>query len=71
MNSCARCAGASPATTDLNSLVANVHAMRFVPIDVKDLIALGAAMATPFVPVLLLAVPSEVIVKGLKGLRLF
>ena len=49
------------ATTDLYAIVSNVHAVRFVPIAVKDLAALAGALLLPFVPVVLLAVPVDVI----------
>ena len=58
------------ATADLYGVVANVHAMRFLPLDLKDLIALAAAMALPFVPVVLLAFPLDSIWAQLKSLLL-
>jgi hypothetical protein len=58
------------ATTDLYSVAANVYAMRFVPVDLKDLIPLAVAMVLPFVPVVLLAVPLDVIWKQVKSLLL-
>jgi hypothetical protein len=58
------------ATTDLYSVAANVHALRFVPVDLKDLVPLVAAMLLPFVPVVLLAVPVEVIWEHVKSLLL-
>jgi hypothetical protein len=56
------------ATTDLYQVVSNVYAIRPVPIDLKDLIPLVIAMLIPFVPVVLLAVPTDVIWSGLKSL---
>jgi hypothetical protein len=56
------------ATTDLYGVVANVHAIRFLPIDLKDLIPLAAAMVLPFVPVVLLAFPLADIWKYTKSL---
>jgi hypothetical protein len=56
------------ATADLYAVVANVHAIRFVPIDIKDLIALAVAMLLPFVPVVLLAFPLDVIWTQIKSL---
>ena len=56
------------ATTDLYSIVANVHAIRFVPVDLKDLIAIAVAMLLPFVPVVLLAFPLDEIWKYTKSL---
>jgi hypothetical protein len=58
------------ATTDLYSIVANVHAIRFVPVDLKDMIAIVAAMLAPFVPVVLLAFPVDVIWAQIKKLLL-
>jgi hypothetical protein len=56
------------AAADLYSVVANVHAIRFVPLDLKDLIALVAAIALPFLPVLLLSVPISQILANIRGL---
>jgi hypothetical protein len=56
------------ATTDLFQVVSNVHALRFVPIDLKDIITLAVAMLVPFVPVVLLAIPVEAIWTGIKSL---
>jgi hypothetical protein len=58
------------ATADLYAVVANVHAIRFVPIDLKDLVPLVVAMLLPFVPVVLLAMPVDVILSHLKSLLL-
>jgi hypothetical protein len=58
------------ATTDLYSIAANVTAMRLIPVDSKDLIALCTAMLIPFVPVVLLAVPADTIIETLKKLLL-
>lgn len=57
------------ATTDLYSVVANVHAIRFVPVELKDLIAIAAALLLPFVPVVLLAFPADVIWMQMKNLK--
>jgi hypothetical protein len=56
------------ATTDLYGVVANVHAIRFLPLDLKDLIPLVAALLLPFVPVVLLAFPLADIWKYTKSL---
>ncbi len=56
------------ATTDLYQVVANIYEMRLIPIDVKSLVMLVGAMLLPFVPVVLLAVPADQILTGLKGL---
>jgi hypothetical protein len=56
------------ATADLYAVTANVHALRFVPVDAKDIAALAVAMLIPFIPVVLLAVPADAIWSGIKGL---
>jgi len=56
------------ATTDLFSIVANVHAIRFVPVDLKDLTTIVVAMLLPFVPVVLLAFPLDAIWAQIKSL---
>lgn len=57
-------------TTDLYSIVANVHAIRFIPLDIRDLITLAVATLIPFGPVVLLAVPADTILQSLKSLLL-
>lgn len=47
------------AINDLYAVVANVHAIRFVPVDIKDLLMLAAAILLPFAPVALLAFPLD------------
>ncbi|RWP54833.1 hypothetical protein [Mesorhizobium sp.] len=56
------------ATTDLYAIVANVYALRLVPIDLKSIAMLGIALLLPFVPVVFLALPMAEILAGLKGL---
>jgi hypothetical protein len=56
------------AAADLSAVVANVYAIRFVPVDLKDLIVLAVALLLPFVPVLLLAIPTGAILQTLKSL---
>jgi hypothetical protein len=56
------------ATTDLYAITANVYALRLIPIDISSLIMLGSAMLLPFVPVVVLTVPLDVIWTKLKGL---
>jgi hypothetical protein len=56
------------ATTDLHSVVSNVYAIRFVPVDLKNLIALAVALVIPFGPVLLLAIPVSTILQSLQKL---
>lgn len=58
------------ATTDLYAVVSNVHEMRFVPVSARDLATLAAALLLPFIPVVLLAVPLELVWKGVKSLLL-
>lgn len=58
------------ATTDLYQIVSNVYAIRFVPMDIKDLIPLVAAVVLPFVPIALLAVPADTVLQALKKLLL-
>ncbi len=55
------------ATTDLYSVVSNVYAIRFAPVELKDVLVLAVAILLPFVPVLLLAVPLNVILTEVKG----
>lgn len=53
------------ATTDLYSVVGNVYSMREVPFTLKDLIGpIGVSAMLPFIPVALLAMPLEVILRG-------
>lgn len=56
------------AAADLYAVVANVHAIRLVPVALKDLLGLAVALLLPFVPVLLLAVPRDVIWAHLSSL---
>lgn len=58
------------ATTDLYSIVGNVYAMRFIPLDWRSVFLLVIATLVPFVPVILAAAPLDVIVKALAGLVL-
>lgn len=53
------------ATTDLYSVVANVSAMREVPFTLRDLIGpIGVSAMLPFLPLAVLALPMEVILRG-------
>jgi hypothetical protein len=58
------------ATTDLYQIVANVYAMRFVPVDLKSLMMLVGTTLLPFLPVALLATPLDVLLANLKNLLL-
>jgi hypothetical protein len=53
-------------TVDLYGIVENVHALKYVPIDVKSVAFLAVATILPFVPVLFLAIPTPQIVEGLR-----
>jgi hypothetical protein len=56
------------ATADLYAVASNVNAIRFVPFDLKNLIALTVALLLPFVPVVLLAIPVKTILQSLQKL---
>jgi len=58
------------ATADLYQVVANVHDMNVIPLDLKNLIPLIVATLLPFVPVMLMAVPLDVILAQLANLLL-
>lgn len=58
------------AVNDLYAVVANVHSIRFVPVDIRDLVTLAAAILLPFVPVALLAFPLDRIWAAAKSLLL-
>jgi hypothetical protein len=54
------------ATTDLYSIVANVHEMREFPFTLRDLIGpIGVSAMLPFIPLALMAMPLDVILRGL------
>lgn len=58
-----------PSTTaDLNAVVANVYAMRIVPVDLLSLATLAAAALAPLVPVLLMTIPVDQLLADVKGL---
>jgi len=57
--------GAFSATTDLYQVVSNVYAMKFVPVDVQSVIFLAAVTLLPFVPVLLISEPLDVMLQKL------
>lgn len=58
------------AVNDLYAVVANVHSIRMVPVDIRDLITLVVAILLPFVPVALLAFPLDQIWSAIKSLLL-
>jgi len=58
------------ATNALNAITANVYAMRRVPIERRDLTLVALAAILPFVPIALLTVPPEELVRKLAELLL-
>jgi hypothetical protein len=58
------------ATTDLYQVVSNVYDMGTIPLDLKDLIPLAIATLLPFVPVALMAVPLDTLLRQLANLLL-
>jgi hypothetical protein len=58
------------ATTDLYQVVSNAYRMRFAPVDAPSLLLLFGAVLVPLVPVILLTIPFDNVVAGLKGLLL-
>jgi hypothetical protein len=58
------------ATTDLYQIVSNVYEMRFVPLDLTSVIALIVATLLPFLPVVLMTVPLDVVLSRLANLLL-
>jgi hypothetical protein len=56
------------AATDLYQVVANVYAMRFLPVDFRSLVILIGATLAPFVPAMFLSMPAATVVEVLKGL---
>ncbi|MCV3241708.1 hypothetical protein [Mesorhizobium sp. ZC-5] len=56
------------AVADLSQVASNVQAMRFVPVDLKDLMTLAVALLLPFLPVGVLLFPADVILAHLKSL---
>jgi len=53
------------AATDLYQVVDRVHNMRLIPVDVKSVAVLAGATLLPFVPVLLIALPFDVMLDTL------
>jgi hypothetical protein len=56
------------AATDLYQVVDRVKEMRFVPLDRMNVMLVAGATLVPFVPVALLAVPFETVLKNVLGL---
>jgi hypothetical protein len=55
-------------TTDLYSIVEKVYDMKLVPLDLKGVLAIVFATLAPFVPVVLVALPFDVIADKLTSL---
>jgi hypothetical protein len=53
------------AATNLCTLTSNVYAMRFIPLDPRSIIVLVAMTLLPFIPVVLMVLPLDVVVKDL------
>ena len=51
------------ATTDLYSVVSNVHEMRILPFDLRGLLSLMVSTLLPFIPVVLMMMPVKEILK--------
>lgn len=56
------------AAVDLSGYVSNVYDMRVVPGEIKSIVALAAATAFPLLPVVVLAMPFDVLAKNVAGL---
>jgi hypothetical protein len=55
-------------TADLYQVLSNVYSIRFIPVDLKDVIVLATAVALPFVPLLFLVVPVSTIWQSIESL---
>jgi len=53
------------AMSNINTLAANIYAMRLIPVDTRSVIALVAMTLLPFLPVVLIVLPLDVVVKDL------
>lgn len=56
------------AAADLYGVVSNVHAMRFVPVDLRSVVILVAATLSPFLLAMFLTMPTVTVIEELKGL---
>ncbi len=56
------------AAVDLAGYASNVYDMRVTPADFKSFVALAVATVIPLVPVILIAAPFDVLLKGMAGL---
>jgi hypothetical protein len=58
------------ATTDLYSIVSNVYGMTLVPLNVNHVVVLAVSTLAPFLPLIFLAVPPDIILEKLLGVLL-
>ncbi|MBH0114980.1 hypothetical protein I5E68_18700 [Novosphingobium sp. YJ-S2-02] len=56
------------AAADLYGVVSNVHAMRFLPVDLRSLVILLAAALAPFLVAMFVSMPTAMVVEELKGI---
>ena len=56
------------ATTDLYGVVSNVYSMRDIPVDLRVVVTLLIVTLLPFVPVVLLAIPLEELIRDIGNL---
>jgi hypothetical protein len=56
------------AAADLYSVVDRIHDLRWIPVDLSSLAVLAVASLLPFVPVVFMAVPTDVVVSTLTSL---
>src|SRR5262245_2870904 len=54
------------ATTDLYSISSNVYKIRYLPVDPRGIVELIVFTLLPFVPLVLMVVPMQVLLKGLR-----
>jgi hypothetical protein len=54
------------ATTDLYQIVSNVYQIRYLPLSTRAVAELAVVTLIPFVPLVLMSVPLQVLLKGLK-----
>lgn len=53
---------------DLSAVVASVYSIRMIPVDLRSILVLAGAAVLPFVPVLLMAIPVNDLLKQVAGL---
>jgi hypothetical protein len=59
--------GTFEAANNLYAIAGNVYEMRFLPLDKRSALTLIQAALIPFIPVVLLAVPPDELVRELRG----